>query len=96
MKTFDIRQIINGHSQTTPGTKEAFRQAEVIMAVDLSTGREILVFGKALIEKIVRSGKARTVRMVRIAIDEETEDLERLIALVQAFKGSHDYESRTP
>jgi hypothetical protein len=55
--------------------------------------REFLVYGRATLQKVVKSGNNITASVVKIGIDQDSEELEKLIALVIAIKGSHDYQS---
>lgn len=69
--------------------------SEVIIGVDMMTGHEFVAFGRRTLEQIVCSGQARPVRIMRVGIDQETDELERLLAIVQAVKGSDDYRAST-
>ncbi len=71
-------------------------QAEVIFGVDHMSGRQFLVYGRALLESIVESGVTRSLYTLRIGIDQETKELEQLLALMQVIKGKHDYVGSDP
>lgn len=70
---------------------QALRDAELIFGVDVMSGREFLVFGRALLEGIIRTRQGRPTAAMRIGVDQETDDLEKLVAAVEFVKGSHDY-----
>ena len=67
--------------------------ADVIIAVDVMSRRESLVFGRQVLASIVRENIARGVRVLRVELDMDTDELERLLALTLVVKGSHDYDS---
>jgi hypothetical protein len=71
----------------------AFQQAQIIIGVDVMTGHEFLVYGRKTAEKIIRTGKGRQVLAVKVSLDQETDELERLLTLVTVVKGRHDYEN---
>ncbi len=71
--------------------REALQEAEVILAVDVMTQKEAVVFGKELLQEIASGKNAASVAMLRIGLDIETDELEKLLALVQVMKGYHDY-----
>jgi hypothetical protein len=66
-------------------------RADVIFGVDVMSGREFLVYGRKTLEEIVATGESRELALVRIGIDQETDELEKLLALVSVVKGSFDY-----
>ena len=68
--------------------------ANLIFGRDVTTGTQFLVFGRELLHAIVRSGTARPVSGLVIEIDhgEESDDLEKLCALMRAVKGHDDYQ----
>jgi hypothetical protein len=68
------------------------RDAEVIRGVDWTTQNEFLVFGRDTMERIVRSGAPEPCRVLQIGLDQDTDELEKLLALVQVVKGRHDYQ----
>src|SRR4051812_30406888 len=67
--------------------------AEVVFGVDRMSGREFLVYGADVLRHVIKSGQSESLYALRIELDQETEDLERLIALVTVVKGKHDYKS---
>lgn len=66
-------------------------KADVIFGVDVMSGHEFVVYGRKALEEIVTTGEARQLAVVRIGIDQETDELEKLLALVSLVKGSFDY-----
>jgi hypothetical protein len=68
-------------------------EADVIFGVNVMEDRNFLVYGRKAIEEIALTGKKKDLRVVRIALDQETDELEKLIALVTVIKGKHDYRA---
>jgi hypothetical protein len=55
-----------------------------------------LVFGRPLLERIAATGIAEKAEVLEVELDMgmETDELKRLLALVQVIKGHHDDQSR--
>ena len=53
--------------------------------------REFLVYGRDSLQEVVKSGRARQMSVVRIELDQDTTELELLIAVVRVMKGKDDY-----
>jgi hypothetical protein len=70
--------------------------ADIIFGVDIMSGHEFIVFGRDVLEEIARSGQSRRLRVLYIGIDQETEELEKLLAMVQVVKGRDDYQASEP
>ena len=64
------------------------RDAEVVTAVDHMSGREIVIFGRPLLEELGASGGRRWVDVLRVGIDLGTDELPKLRAAVTAVKGA--------
>jgi hypothetical protein len=73
------------------GYRRLLARAEVILGVDVQSQREFTVFGTPALEETVRVGKQQALRTVRIELDAESGDLEKLVALVRAVKGRYGY-----
>jgi hypothetical protein len=65
--------------------------ADLIFGVDTMSHREFLVYGRDSLQEVVKSGRARQMSVVRIELDQDTTELELLIALVRVMKGKDDY-----
>jgi len=66
--------------------------ADIIMGVDVMSQREFIVYGRDLLERIAAGTQATEASMMRIGIDQDADELQRMIALVITIKGSHDYQ----
>lgn len=69
---------------------ETLWDADVITAVDHMTRRESVVYGRGLLREIRASDRPKWVRVIRVGVDLGTDELPRLLAVVQAVKGRHD------
>src|SRR5262245_44069549 len=67
--------------------------ADIILAVDIDSEHEALVYGRDLLEQISKTGNESDAAILRIEVDMNTEDLERLVALVRVVKGRDDYST---
>jgi hypothetical protein len=66
--------------------------ADVVFGVDRMSGRQFLVYGADALRDVIQTGKARRLHVMRIELDQETDDLERLLALMEVVNGRHDYQ----
>jgi hypothetical protein len=66
--------------------------ADVILGVSREDGHEFLVYGKDFLERIVRTGKEESGTLLRVELDPETDDVEKLVALITRLKGRHDLQ----
>jgi hypothetical protein len=69
------------------------RSADIITGVDVMSGHEFLVYGRQTLERIATGTADEVVNVPRIALDQETGELESLVAVVKYVKGRHDYPS---
>jgi hypothetical protein len=72
---------------------QLLRDADIIIGVDVMSKNEFVVFGRRLLEEIAGGQQGKFCKILRIAIDHETEELEKLCALVTVTKGYNDYGS---
>jgi hypothetical protein len=78
-------------SETDP--RSALRAAEVIIGVDVVSGREFLVYGRSALEETTRKGADDELRIVKVELEQRSAELQLLLILVEAFKGHHDYQA---
>jgi hypothetical protein len=74
-----------------PVTKQLVLDADLIIGLDTTTGQEYVVYGKAALKRISTSGQPEDIRLLHVAIDAQTDDLDRLCGLVMALRGRFDY-----
>lgn len=76
---FDVRQVLN--------------TAKVILGRDVMTGREFILFGRDTVERVASGQEPEGAELLVISLDddERSNDLERIIGLVETIKGRHDY-----
>ncbi len=79
---FDARHIIQA--------------ADVILGIDVMSRNTFIVFGREFLKGIVEGGgSSRHSAIVKIELDEQTDELTRLVNLVESIRGRHEYEGRT-
>ena len=75
--------------------RDSLADADVILAVDRTSEREVLVFGKQALEEIRDRDKPLHRFVLRVLLDIESADLAKLLALVEHVRGRHDYPGKT-
>jgi hypothetical protein len=65
--------------------------ADVIIGVSRADGHEFLMYGKDALERAARTGQEEPGNVLRVEMDQETDDLERLVVLIEILKGHCDY-----
>lgn len=76
----------------TDEARELIEEAQLILGVDVMSRHEFVVFGRALLQRVADENATEEFSLVRIEIDQETEELELLTALVEVVKGFHEYQ----
>jgi len=77
-----------------PQWRMAFETADVILGIDVTTGHEILVFGRdALPRSGATSDATGRLQILRVAIDCGSDELELLTAACEIYRGRHDFKS---
>lgn len=67
--------------------------AQLIIGIDVMSQQQFLVYGRKILEEILKTGVARKLPTLFVALDQETDELEKLVALVQVVKGYDDYQA---
>ena len=67
--------------------RAALLEADVIIGMDTTSQREFTVFGTPALESTMSLKKLSSMRVVRVALDCNNEELEKLMALVRRVKG---------
>jgi len=65
--------------------------ADIIFGIDVLTGKQFVVFGRASLEELLRTGQSHILGVVNVGLRQELRGLEKLASLVQDIKGHHDY-----
>jgi hypothetical protein len=76
-----------------PAFRREIQEAGVIFGADRRTGKESLFFGKATLERIIRTGQAKQMAALSVTLDYDTDDVECLAGACLALKGSHCYQT---
>jgi hypothetical protein len=72
--------------------RRMLHKADIVFGVDIMSGREFLVYGRETLQRIVQTNTTEECTVIKIGIDQETEELELLAALMRVVKGRDDYE----
>ncbi len=70
--------------------EELIAAAEVILGVDVNTGKIAIFSGRKLLESCEASGQGIEARVLHVEMDFDTTEPEKLAALVKVVKGEHD------
>jgi hypothetical protein len=70
--------------------RQQVEQAKVIVAADSNSNEKLLVFGRAEYDAAVKSGSEAIGALV-IKVDPDTDDIEKLVAIVRVVKGRDDF-----
>ncbi len=65
-------------------------RAEVVMAVDVMTQVEVLVYGQVNLFHCEFGGTSVTLRVLAVELDLDSDEIETLATLVEIVKGDHD------
>lgn len=83
---------IGPNESLAPHPADVVASADVVLAQDVMTGRQALVYGRSVLEAIAASRQADELAVLVVELDMDTDELERLIALVRVVKGHDDYQ----
>lgn len=72
--------------------RDLIDECDVIVAVDVDTNSRHVVYGRAILERIATTGQSEPARSLIVEIDDDTDELERIAALVLVMKGRHDLQ----
>ena len=79
-RDFDARAALNG--------------ASIILGRDVMTRDEFILYGREIIERLARGEDVEESETLCVELDQgaDSEDLERILVLIEKIKGRHDYE----
>jgi hypothetical protein len=86
-----LEAFFGENDQVNPASRDLVLQSDLVIGVDFMTRQEYVVYGKAALKRISESGEGEDLRVLRVAIDGETEDLDKLCGLVMLLRGRFDY-----
>src|SRR5437773_2514183 len=75
----------------SPEGRSHIEAANVIVAVDPAYETQTIVYGRSMVEEIVRSGTPRPAIVLPVGLDLATDELDRLDELVRAVKGQSSF-----
>jgi hypothetical protein len=70
--------------------RQQVEQANVIVAADSNSGEKLLIYGRANLDAVKKSG-ADAIEALVIPVNRDTDDLEKLVAIVRVVKGRDDF-----
>ena len=75
--------------------REALNAASIIIGRDVMTRDEFILYGRETIERLARGEDVESSETLCVELDQgaDSEDLERIIVLIETIKGQHDYRS---
>jgi hypothetical protein len=85
----------DGRSALTLNGLERLRLPDVIMGHDLLTGSETVFYGRDVLERSLQTGHSEG-RLLRVALDFDSNELELLGGAVLAIPGRCDYPEAPP
>ena len=65
-------------------------RAQLVLAVDVMTRQELLVYGQAAMFPVEFAGAAADLAVLAVELDLDTPEVDALAALVELVKGDHD------
>ncbi len=73
------------------GPRRELAAADVVIGRDNMTGRDFPLYGRDLAERIRATGRGQWARVLHVGLDQDTDELEQVLAVIEAIKGRHDY-----
>ena len=83
---------INPNKSADFDPRATIMAADVILGVDVMSGHEFLLYGYDALQQIVRANRTEALKIVRIALDQATYELEQIGALITILRGHCDYD----
>jgi hypothetical protein len=76
---FDAREIIHG--------------ADVILGIDVMTRGTFIIYGRQFLKELSDGTRNQEITaLVKIELDQDSSELEKLLRLVESVKGRHEFE----
>lgn len=89
MDTIPIEAVVPNPSDEA---RAALVRADVIIGVDTASQQEFTVYGTPPLESTMNLKKLSAMRVVRVTLDCNNQDLEKLMALVRRIRGPELYQ----
>jgi len=86
-----IQALMDGFDIDNSPNRELLKHADIIIAWDTDTEHQRVMYGLVMLKGIEQSGKGLKGNVVTIELDQETAELDWLIAAVKDLKGSCDF-----
>jgi hypothetical protein len=83
-------------SLSTPRSREALLEADVILAVDIKSGAESIIYGRDFLKRIRREGLSKGGIVVRVEVHPDLDDVAKLCTAVHELRGHHEYRPPKP
>jgi hypothetical protein len=91
--TRPLSALVAGNAPRLTGdARPLLAAAEVVLGVEVPTGGEFLVYGRQALQEVSQSGEVGVLRVLRVELALEGDNLERLVGMVIATKGRHDFQ----
>jgi hypothetical protein len=89
-----------GSDDVTPNVQPGFDAREIIHAADVILGMDVMtrgtfiVYGRAFLKELSEGTRQQEISaLVKVELDQDSSDLEKLLRLVESVKGRHEFES---
>lgn len=81
----------DGDCQSAAEYRRLLEVADLIFAVDVTSGEQSVIFGRVPLENLARTGRSDILGVINVGLDQESTDIEKLATLVKDIKGHHEY-----
>lgn len=87
---------INPNVQPGFDAGQILQAADVILGMDVMTRNTFVVFGREFLKEFANGARNSQLSViVKIELDEQTDELARLVKLVETIRGRHKYQGGT-
>jgi hypothetical protein len=91
LEAFIAADAGTGRISPNPEMLPSLHEAEIIFGVDVMTGHRFLLYGRAQLKRIAETGIEEMAPVLYIGLDQETDELEKVVIIVEVVKGECDY-----
>jgi len=87
---------INPNVQPEFDARRLILAADVILGMDVMTRNTFIVIGREFLKEIADGARDSQLSLIlKIELDEQTDELARLVSLVESIRGGHEYHGGT-